>query len=199
MGDTLKAPVMSTSPITSALLNSAYQPQQTDLFGRIDANSDGQISPDELTSFGQNLPGANGTGLKSKKLFQKIDTNGDGIVTKEEWAAHRQQRQKSAAALLQVQEQAGTRKQSGPSGPRQVNPGSTFSTLDTNRDGMVSREEWAASFGAAGSVTLASDVKPVGAAADTGITAGINSTLDSATSAVKNTVSSIAQTINALL
>lgn len=190
---------MSTSPITSALLNSAYQPQQTDLFGRIDANSDGQISPDELTSFGQNLPGANGTGLKSKKLFQKIDTNGDGIVTKEEWAAHRQQRQKSAAALLQVQEQAGTHKQSGPSGPRQVNPGSTFSTLDTNRDGMVSREEWAASFGAAGSVTLASDVKPVGAAADTGITAGINSTLDSATSAVKNTVSSIAQTINALL
>jgi hypothetical protein len=190
---------MSTSPITSALLASAYQPQQTDLFGRIDANSDGQISPDEMASFGQNLPGASGTGLKNKNLFQKIDTNGDGIITKEEWAAHRQQRQKSAAALLQVQEQAGTRRHSGPSGPRQVNPGSTFSTLDTNRDGTVSREEWAASFGAAGSVTLASDVKPVGAAADSGVAAGINSTIDSATSAVKNTVNSIAQTINALL
>ncbi len=189
---------MSTSPITSALLSSAYQPQQTDLFSKIDGNSDGQISPDELSSFGQNLPGANGTGLRNKNLFQKIDTNGDGIITKEEWAAHRQQRQKSSAALLQVQEQAGAR-QSGPSGPRQVKPGSTFSTLDTNKDGIVSREEWAASFGAAGSVTLASDVKPVGAAADTGVVAGINSTLDSAASAVKNTVSSLAQTINALI
>lgn len=190
---------MATSPITSALLSSAYQPQQTDLFGRIDANSDGQISPDELSAFGQNLPGADGTGLKSKNLFQKIDTNGDGIISKEEWAAHRQQRHKSAAALLQVQEQAGAGGKSGPSGPRQVNPGSTFSALDTNKDGIVSREEWAASFGAAGSVTLASDVKPVGAAADTGVAASINSTLDGATSAVKNTVSSLAQTINSLI
>ena len=71
---------MSTSPITSALLNSAYPPQQTDLFGRIDANSEGQISPDEMSAFGQNLPGASGTGLKNKNLFQKIDTNGDGIA-----------------------------------------------------------------------------------------------------------------------
>jgi hypothetical protein len=152
-----------------------------------------------MTSFGQNLPGADGTGLKNKRLFQKIDTNGDGVISKEEWAAHRQQRQKSAAALLQVQEQAGARGQSGPSGPRQANPGATFRALDTNKDGTVSREEWAASFGTAGSVTLASDVKPVGAAADTGAAASINATLDGATSAVKNTVSSIVQTINALL
>jgi Ca2+-binding EF-hand superfamily protein len=190
---------MSTSPITSALLASAYQPQQTDLFGRIDANSDGQISPDELSSFGQNLPGANDTGLKSRNLFQKIDGNGDGIISKEEWAAHRQQRQKSAAALLQVQEQAGARGRSGPSGPRQTNPGATFRALDTNKDGIVSREEWAASFGQAGSVTLASDVKPVGAAADTSGTASINAALDDTMDAVKNTVGTIVRAASLFL
>lgn len=194
---------MSTSSaITSALLSSAYMPKQQDLFSQIDGNGDGQISPDEMTSFGQNLPGADGSGLKKQNLFQKIDSNGDGIITKDEWAAHRQARDKTRAALLNVQEQTGGangRRHHGPSGPRQTNPGATFNALDTNKDGIVSADEWAASFGATGGVTLSSDVKPVGAAADTGITGTVNSALDTATSTVKNAVNSLAQTLNALI
>src|SRR5215469_8029694 len=86
-------PMSTTGPITSALLSSAYSPQQQDLFSKIDANGDGQITPDEMSSFGQNLPGARGKGLSDPKLFQKIDTNGDGVISKDEWAAHRAQRQ----------------------------------------------------------------------------------------------------------
>ncbi len=194
---------MSTSSaITTALLSSAYLPKQQDLFSQIDANSDGQISPDEMTSFGQNLPGADGTGLKSKNLFQKIDTNGDGVISKDEWAAHRTQRDKSQAALLQVQEQSGGvggHRHHGASGPRQTNPGQTFNVLDTNKDGIVSPEEWAASFGGTNGVTVSSDVSAVGAQSATGIAGTVNSAVDGATNAVKGTVNTMSQTLNSLI
>lgn len=193
----------NSSAITTALFASAYSTPQTDLFSRIDANGDRQISPDEMSAFGQNLPGAQGRGLKDKNLFQKIDTNGDGIVTKEEWAAHRAARERTQNALLKLQEQSGAsgahRHHHGPSGARPASPGATFSALDTNKDGIVSAEEWAASYGGNSGVTVSSDVKPVGAATDSGITGTINATLDGTTNAVKTTVDTIAQTLNSLL
>jgi Ca2+-binding EF-hand superfamily protein len=193
------------SAITAALLSSAYRPQQQDLFSQIDANGDGQISPDELSAFGQNLPGASGTtGLKNRNLFQKIDTNGDGVISKEEWAAHRAARERTQNALLKLQEQAGGAngeryRHHGPSGARQAKPGATFSALDTNKDGVVSAEEWAAAYGGTSGVTVSSDVKPVGATADTGIAGTVNSALDGAANAVKSTVNTISQALNALI
>jgi Ca2+-binding EF-hand superfamily protein len=196
---------MSTSSaITTALLSSAYSPPQPDLFTQVDANNDGQISPDELSAFGQNLPGGGNHGFKNKNLFQKIDTNGDGIISKEEWAAHRAARERTQNALLKLQEQAGGlngqhHRFQGPSGARQANPGATFSALDTNKDGMVSPEEWAAAYGATGAVTVSSDVKPANAATDTGIAGTVNSALDSTTNAVKGTVNTISQALSAII
>lgn len=194
----------TTSPITSALLSSAYSPQQPDLFTQIDANGDGQISPDELSTFGQNLPGAGNHGFKNKNLFQKIDTNGDGIISKEEWAAHRAARERTQNALLKLQEQSGganghRHRSDGPSGPRQAHPGATFSALDTNKDGIVSAEEWAAAYGATGAVTVSSDVKPANAANDTSIAGTVNSALDSTANAVKSTVNTISQAFSAII
>jgi hypothetical protein len=193
----------NSSAITTALFASAYSTPQTDLFSRIDANGDGQISPDEMSAFGQNLPGAEGRGLKDKNLFQKIDSNGDGVVTKEEWAAHRAARERTQNALLKLQEQSGNsgahKHHHGPSGARPASPGATFNALDTNKDGIVSAEEWAAAYGGNSGVTVSSDVKPVGAATDSGLTGTINAALDGTTNVVKGTVNTIAQTLNSLL
>jgi Ca2+-binding EF-hand superfamily protein len=193
----------TSSAITTALLASAYSPPQPDLFTQIDANGDGQISPDELSTFGQNLPGA-GNSLKNKNLFQKIDTNGDGIISKEEWAAHRAARERTQNALLKLQEQSGgasvhRHRFEGPSGARQAHPGATFSALDTNKDGIVSSEEWAAAYGATGAVTVSSDVKPANAANDTSIASTVNTALDSTTNAVKSTVNTISQAFSAII
>lgn len=196
---------MSTSSaITTALLSSAYSPQQPDLFTQIDANNDGQISPDEMSSFGQNLPGASKNGFKNPNLFQKIDTNGDGIISKDEWAAHRAARERTQNALLKLQEQSGSasghrHRFEGPSGARQGKPGATFSALDTNKDGIVSADEWAAAYGAAGGITTSSDVKPANAANDTSIAGTVNSALDSTTNAVKSTVNTISQAFSAII
>lgn len=194
----------TTSPITSALLSSAYSPQQPDLFTQIDANGDGQISPDELSSFGQNLPGSGKNGFKNQNLFQKIDTNGDGIISKDEWAAHRAARERTQNALLKLQEQSGAasahrHRFDGPSGARQGKPGATFSALDTNKDGIVSPDEWAAAYGASGGITTSSDVKPANAANDVTIAGTVNSALDSTTNAVKSTVNSISQAFSAII
>lgn len=157
-----------------------------------------------MSSFGQNLPGSGKNGLKSQNLFQKIDTNGDGIISKEEWAAHRAARERTQNALLKLQEQSGgasghRHRLEGPSGARQGKPGATFSALDTNKDGIVSAEEWAAANGTASGITTASDVKPANAANDTSITGTVNSALDSTTNAVKSTVNTISQAFSAII
>jgi hypothetical protein len=195
----------STPSLTNTLLNAAYFPQQSqqqDLFSKIDVNGDGQITPDEMSSFGQNLPGASGKGLKNPNLFQKIDTNGDGVISKDEWGAHRQQRQQSKAALLNVQEQSGTqghRSHHGGGGVRQANQGSTFNVLDTNKDGVVSADEWAAAYGNTGGATISSDVQSTGVQSATGIFGGVTSAANSAKNTVTNAANSLAQTLNTLI
>lgn len=192
----------SSTAITTALLSSAYLPQQQDLFSQIDVNRDGQITPDEMSSFGQNLPGASGNGFRNPNLFRKIDSNGDGTISKDEWAAHRQQRQQSRAALLNVQEQAGAQghhRHHGASGARQASQGTTFNALDTNKDGIVSPDEWAAACGNTGGVTVASDVQPAGAQTPAGIIGSAASAVNTAKNTVTNTANSLAQTLNALI
>jgi len=182
----------SPSAITTALLNSAYTPQQQDLFSQIDANGDGQISPDEMSSFGKNLPG--GGHFQKQGLFRKIDANGDGSISKDEWAAHRAQRDKTRAALLQVQEQSGGGHHHGPSGARRSSAASqTFNALDTNKDGVVSAEEWTAAYGSANSATVVSDVQSTGVQS-AGIGGSVNAAMNNAANTVKDGVEALAQT-----
>lgn len=197
---------MSTSSIMGiGLASSAYLPgQQDQLFGKIDANGDGQISPDEMNAFRQNLPGASGSdSAKKQNLFNMIDTNGDGSVSKDEWAAHRQQKASARAALLQVQEQSGgvqgKHKHHGPSGARSSNPAANFNALDTNKDGTVSADEWAAAFGNTGGATLSSDVQSTGVQSATGVLGTVNSAVNNATNTVKNATNSLAQTLSTLI
>ncbi len=197
---------MSTSSIMGlGLASSAYlSGQQDQLFARIDANGDGQISPDEMNAFRQNLPGASESdSAKKQNLFNKIDTNGDGSISKDEWAAHRAQKAKTRAALLQVQEQSGgvqgKHKHHGPSGARASNPAANFNALDTNKDGTVSAEEWAAAFGNTGGTTLSSDVQSSGVQSATGVLGAVNSAMNNTMNMVKNAATSLTQTLSTLI
>jgi Ca2+-binding EF-hand superfamily protein len=145
---------------------------QNKLFGKIDTNSDGQISPDELAAFGQNLPSASGTGQSgggsNSTLFNQIDTNGDGSISKNELNAYLQQQAQTRAALLKAQEDSGVKPKHhhhhhGSSGSGQTqspDPTAMFNTLDTNQDGSVSASEWAAAFGTNGSVKVSASTQP---------------------------------------
>lgn len=192
---------MSTPSIMGlGLASSAYIPgQQDQLFGRIDANSDGQISPDEMNAFRQNLPGDS---AKKQNLFNRIDTNGDGFVSNQEWAAHRAQKNNARSALLQMQEQSGaaqTKRHHGPSGARSSNPDANFNALDTNKDGTVSSEEWAAAFGNTGGATISSDVQSSGVQSATGVLGTVNSAMNNVTNTVKNTATSLSQALSTLI
>ena len=144
---------------------------QNKLFGKIDTDSNGQISPDELAAFGQNLPGASGTdqsGTSSNStLFNQIDTNGDGSITKDELNSYLQQQAQTRAAMLQAQEDSGAKPKHhhhhhGSSGPGQTqspDPTAMFNTIDTNQDGSVSAAEWAAAFGKNGPVNVSASTQ----------------------------------------
>jgi Ca2+-binding EF-hand superfamily protein len=147
---------------------------QNKLFGKIDTGSDGQISPDELAAFGQNLPGADGTnqssGSSNSNLFNQIDTNSDGSISKDELNAYTQQQAQTRAAMLQAQEDSGVKPKrhhhhhgsSGPSESAQTqspDPTAIFNTLDTNQDGSVSVTEWAAAFGTNGSANVSASAQ----------------------------------------
>jgi Ca2+-binding EF-hand superfamily protein len=187
--------------ISSSTLASAYFSKQQDLFSQIDANGDGQISPDELSTFRQNLQGTSGPNTKS--LFDKIDTNGDGSISKDEWASHRAKRNKAQSALLQIQEDSGNTQATkhhhhGPSGARQANPGQTFSALDTNKDGVISADEWAAAAGNNNGAMTTSDAQIPGTQASS-LTGSVTNAVTSATNTVTNGANSVLQTLVSLI
>jgi Ca2+-binding EF-hand superfamily protein len=178
---------------------------QQNLFAAIDADGDGQISPNELTAFGQNLPGsltsgisgaastasgntanaaatsANG-GVGSSSLFSQIDSNGDGTISQDEWTAYGNKLSASNnASLLQAQEGSngagrahhhhhhggGGGGSSGASSSSQsTDPTAAFNQLDTNQDGSISAQEWAAQFGTSGAASAYSTTQSNGQSTD---------------------------------
>jgi len=117
-----------------------------DMFAKIDANGDGSIAPDELSTFlSANDPAASGD--KTAQLFNSIDTNGDGKIDKSEIDAF------LAKAHGHHRGHGGDKDgdQDSADGVSQ-----SFDVLDTNHDGVVSADELAA--GTSGTSSPSSDV-----------------------------------------
>jgi Ca2+-binding EF-hand superfamily protein len=111
-------------------------------FHRLDADGDGQLSPEEMAAGrpgargrhmerGRRGPGFGGgfgpaDGQDREAVFQKLDENGDGFLSVEELAAAREK----------MRERRGER-------PRRFNPEERFKELDVNADGVLSAEEFA--------------------------------------------------------
>jgi Ca2+-binding EF-hand superfamily protein len=128
-----------------------------------DSDGDGQLSQAEFTTLRQNVPGGNngsaGAASDAASLFQQIDTDGNGQASKSELSAFDQKLMDNLkSALLQLQELHGggssqgtdagdgTQAASGASG--QAGGASPvdqlFASLDTNKDGSISADEFKA-------------------------------------------------------
>jgi hypothetical protein len=142
-----------------------------------------------MAAFGQNLPSiATANGSPTQNRFSKMDTNGDGSISKAEWQAYGAQRAQARAGLLQTQEQSGNKSAHYPKGfGRSPEASQVFNQLDTNQDGTVSPEEWAAAFGTSNSASVSTGVP-------TTLTGAVNSVMQPVT----DTVNSLVQTLGAL-
>ena len=63
-----------------------HRPPLSDLFGKIDSDSDGAISKSEFAEFGKSMGVPESGTDKASKLFDTIDKNGDGALSKDEVA-----------------------------------------------------------------------------------------------------------------
>lgn len=181
------AGVAPTNGILASLISQSAR--QDKLFAKIDANGDGQISPGEMAAFGQNLPSVAATnGNPTQNRFSKMDTNGDGSISKAEWQTYGTQRAQARSALLQTQEQSSSKSTHHPRGfGRSPEASQVFNQLDTNQDGTVSPEEWAAAFGNSNSASVS-----------TGVPTTLTGAINSVTQPVTDTVNSLMQTLGAL-
>jgi Ca2+-binding EF-hand superfamily protein len=119
-------------------------------FARLDSNSDGRLTPDELASSHERHGGnAAKTGSAratfGQKRFDKLDTNHDGVISKDEFLAE-------AAARFAQFDTAGNGKvtaaeiEGAPkTQDRAVRIADRFvKRMDTNGDGVVTRDEFVA-------------------------------------------------------
>lgn len=124
-----------------------------DLFNKIDTDSSGSISKEELQSLVTNMAGDNSTdGTSSASsttaatddLFARLDANGDGSLNKTELDAGRTEGAHEAKGSHGPQGAGGP----PPAGPPPTgsagassNASTTYDPLDTNEDGTVSIQE----------------------------------------------------------
>ncbi|UDF03923.1 EF-hand domain-containing protein [Asticcacaulis sp. AND118] len=134
---------------------SAMSQMHAKMFSKIDANSDGGITLEEMTTSATEKSKAKGGSEDSSKIaerFASMDANGDGSVTEEEGLSFFQSQMSSETlgGMLQAQEagQGGGQPlgppPSGGAGGGGQQP-ATFDELDTNQDGTVSLDEMLAS------------------------------------------------------
>jgi Ca2+-binding EF-hand superfamily protein len=105
------------------------------VFDTADTNKDGSVTKEELAA----VIGEGGT----DKLFSQIDTNGDNLISSSEDETFRES-------------MAGASGMSGASG--MPPPEKVFDTADTNKDGVVSKEELAAVMGSGNADKLFSKI-----------------------------------------
>ena len=124
------------SSIGSSLAASSVWAER--LLNRIDNDSDGMVTKAEFVAGAPEDLDDSSASL----LFDALDSEGAGALTASDLASGFQQlAAEIQSALIQLQTASG--QQSGPGG-RRPDPSELFSTLDTDGDGSVSREEFVA-------------------------------------------------------
>lgn len=132
---------------------SAMSQMHAKMFSKIDANSDGGITLEEMTaSASEKTKGKGGTedSAKIAERFASMDSNSDGSVSEEEGLSFFQSQMSSQtmSGMLQAQEGGQGRPMGPPPGGAAGGGGqkpATFDELDTNQDGSVSLDEMLAS------------------------------------------------------
>ncbi len=132
---------------------SAMSQMHAKMFSKIDANSDGGITLEEMTaSASEKTKGKGGTedSAKIAERFASMDSNSDGSVSEEEGLSFFQSQMSSQTmgGMLQAQEGGQDRPMGPPPGGAAGGGGqkpATFDELDTNQDGSVSLDEMLAS------------------------------------------------------
>ncbi|BBF81855.1 putative calcium binding protein [Asticcacaulis excentricus] len=132
---------------------SAMSQMHAKMFSKIDANSDGGITLEEMTaSASEKTKGKGGTedSAKIAERFASMDSNSDGSVSEEEGLSFFQSQMSSQtmSGMLQAQEGGWDRPMGPPPGGAAGGGGqkpATFDELDTNQDGSVSLDEMLAS------------------------------------------------------
>lgn len=135
---------------------SAMSQMHAKMFSKIDANSDGGITLEEMTTSATEKSKAKGVSEDSSKIaerFASMDTNGDGSVTEEEGLSFFQSQMSSETMGGMLQAQEAGQGQGQPMGPPPSGGAgggggqqpATFDELDTNQDGTVSLDEMLAS------------------------------------------------------
>jgi len=121
---TMKRAILGTIA-AAALSATPLWAEDEDLFGKLDKNSDGVVTADEVEGDAKGL---------FERSLRKGDKDGDKKLTKEEFAAS----QKETDAPRQPLNQGG-----GPGRPGggQFNPREIIGRLDANKDGKVSKDE----------------------------------------------------------
>lgn len=132
---------------------SAMSQMHAKMFSKIDANSDGGITLEEMTaSASEKTKGRGGTedSAKIAERFARMDSNSDGSVSEEEGLSFFQSQMSSQtmSGMLQAQEGGLDRPMGPPPGGAAGGGGQkpmSFDALDTNQDGSVSLDEMLAS------------------------------------------------------
>ncbi|ESQ79610.1 EF-hand domain-containing protein [Asticcacaulis sp. YBE204] len=132
----------------------ALAQMQAKIFSKIDANSDGGITLEEMTSGAPtSKTGKTEDAASVAKRFASMDTDSNGSVTEEESVSYLQTQIASGTmgGMLQAQEasqgEGGAPPMGGTGGAKGGSAPQSFDELDTNEDGTVSLDEMMAASG----------------------------------------------------
>ncbi|CCG07617.1 Predicted signal transduction protein containing EFhand domain [Pararhodospirillum photometricum DSM 122] len=127
--------IEGASSLSYSLLAAITQ-NRSDAFSKLDSDSSGGVTLEELKTAGQNVPGGNNAS-SVEALFTQMDTDGNGEVSSSEFQTYQSSALSSdtTGSLLQAQEEAG-------------NPlAQLMAALDTDDSGQVSEDEFTAAAG----------------------------------------------------
>ena len=112
-----------------------------DLFGKVDSDGNGSVSPTELQALLEAMSGgtASKTGVSSDQVFSQLDADGDGSLSEAEFDAGRPSGAAGDAGGMQAMGMPPP--PGGPSGAGGSSSAASYDPLDTNEDGVVSAAE----------------------------------------------------------
>jgi Ca2+-binding EF-hand superfamily protein len=116
--------ISGVNSMFSNMDTSLMQEMRENRFAKMDANGDGKVDKNELSTFLNDIAKKTGKFMDVDKIFAEVDTNNDGYISKDE----------DAAQEAKMQQMHG--------GPRE----SPFAKMDANGDGKVDKAEMSAFF-----------------------------------------------------